>query len=451
MRNRYQLAALTFAGALVIAACSGTSDDETTTTQASAETTTTTEAPATTTTTAEEPMDTTRFVIEVTNISDGFIARDAQAFAIPVDAAEPAPALPGEAYATSFSAAPGERLSFATMFVQSNDWFLAFNPEGLELFDEGGVPITGDVTDRVAVWDAGTEVDQEPGVGEDQAPRQAGPNTGDADPDATVRLVEDLDAAAFVSVMLSHDEGDFTLTVENTSETTDLPTPIAPGVAVVHGAGTPLFVAGVADPGHGLEALAEDGDPSGIVESTMAGSGVVTPLAPGVAVVLDTGTELFVSGASDDGSGLEGLAEDGNAGPYGENTGGTVFAIPAGQSEPGPLFPGDTYAVEIEAEAGQNLTFATMFVQSNDWFFSLGGAGIPLFGADGTPISGDITSLVTLWDAGTEVDQTPGTGADQAPRQAGPDTGADDTNASIRPVDGYAVTDYVQVTITPQS
>ena len=450
MRNRYQLAALTFAGALVIAACSGTSDDETTTTQASAETTTTTEAPATTTT-AEEPMDTTRFVIEVTNISDGFIARDAQAFAIPVDAAEPAPALPGEAYATSFSAAPGERLSFATMFVQSNDWFLAFNPEGLELFDEGGVPITGDVTDRVAVWDAGTEVDQEPGVGEDQAPRQAGPNTGDADPDATVRLVEDLDAAAFVSVMLSHDEGDFTLTVENTSETTDLPTPIAPGVAVVHGAGTPLFVAGVADPGHGLEALAEDGDPSGIVESTMAGSGVVTPLAPGVAVVLDTGTELFVSGASDDGSGLEGLAEDGNAGPYGENTGGTVFAIPAGQSEPGPLFPGDTYAVEIEAEAGQNLTFATMFVQSNDWFFSLGGAGIPLFGADGTPISGDITSLVTLWDAGTEVDQTPGTGADQAPRQAGPDTGADDTDSSIRLVDGYAVTDYVQVTITPLS
>jgi len=451
MRHRYQLAALTFAGALVIAACSSTSDDATTTTQASAETTTTTEAPAATTTTAEEPMDTTRFVVEVTNVSDGFTARDAHAFAIPVDAAEPAPALPGEAYATSFSAAPGERLSFATMFVQSNDWFFAFDPEGLELFDEGGDPVTGDVTDQVAVWDAGTEVDQEPGRGEDQAPRQAGPNTGDTDPDATVRLVEDLDAEALVSVMLSHDGGDFTLTVENTSEAADLPTPIAPGIAVVHDAGTPLFVAGMADSGHGLEALAEDGDPSGIVESATAGSGVVTPLAPGVAVVLDTGTELFASGAADDGSGLEALAEDGNAGPYGENTGGAIFAIPAGQSEPGPLFPGDTYTVEIEAEAAQSMTFATMFVQSNDWFFSLGGGGIPLFDADGTPISGDITSLVTLWDAGTEVDQTPGTGTDQAPRQAGPDTGADDTNSSIRLVDGYAVTDYVQVTITPQS
>jgi len=449
MRHRYQLAAMTFAGALVIAACSGTSDDETTTTQAQAEPTTTTQAP--TTTPAEEPMDTTRFVVEITNISDGFIARDVQAFAIPVDAAEAAPAFPGEAYAASFSAAPGERLSFATMFVQSNDWFFAFAPEGFELFDEGGVPVTGDVTDQVAGWDAGTEVDQEPGVGEGQAPRQTGPNTGDADPDASVRLVEDLDAAAFVSVTLTHDGSEFTLTVENTSETADLPTPIAPGVAVVHGAGTPLFDAGMADPGHGLEALAEDGDPSEIVESIAAGSGVTTPLAPGVAAVLNTGTELFVSGAADDGSGLEGLAEDGNAGPYAENTRGTVFAIPAGDSEPGPLLPGHTYTVEIEAEAGQNLTFATMFVQSNDWFFSLGGAGIPLFDADGTPISGDITSLVTLWDAGTEIDQTPGTGADQAPRQAGPDTGAHDPDSSIRLVDGYSVDDYVEVTITPHS
>ena len=92
-----------------------------------------------------------------------------------------------------------------------------------------------------------------------------------------------------------------------------------------------------------------------------------------------------------------------------------------------------------------------MFVQSNDRFFSLGGAGIPLFDADGAPISGDITSLVTLWDAGTEIDQTPGAGADQAPRQAGPDTGAHDPDSSIRLVDSYSVANYVEVTITPQS
>ena len=38
-------------------------------------------------------------------------------------------------------------------------------------------------------------------------------------------------------------------------------------------------------------------------------------------------------------------------------------------------------------------------------------------------MSGDITSKVMLWDAGTEVNQKPGEGADQAPRQAGPNTG----------------------------
>ncbi len=52
---------------------------------------------------------------------------------------------------------------------------------------------------------------------------------------------------------------------------------------------------------------------------------------------------------------------------------------------------------------------------------------------------------------GTEIDQTPGTGVDQAPRQAGPDTGADDPDSSIRLVDSHAVADYVEVTITPQS
>ena len=72
-----------------------------------------------------------------------------------------------------------------------------------------------------------------------------------------------------------------------------------------------------------------------------------------------------MSGTADDGWGLEAPAEDGDAGPYAEITGGTVFAIPARESEPGPLFPGHTYTVEIEAEAGQNLTFATIFVQSS--------------------------------------------------------------------------------------
>ena len=181
MRHRYQLAALAFAGALVLAACGGYLRPRTTTTEAMAETTTT-EPPAATTTTTHAMMDSTRFVIEITNVSDEFVAREAQAFAVPVGATDPAPAFPGEAYTATFSAVPGERLSFATMLVQSNDRFFAFDPEGLALFDESGAPVTGDVTDAVATRDAGTEVDQEPGIGPDQAPRQAGPNTVDIDP-----------------------------------------------------------------------------------------------------------------------------------------------------------------------------------------------------------------------------------------------------------------------------
>jgi hypothetical protein len=46
---------------------------------------------------------------------------DSGAFATPVGGAEPAPIGPDGAYEFSAEAAPGERLSLATMFVQSND------------------------------------------------------------------------------------------------------------------------------------------------------------------------------------------------------------------------------------------------------------------------------------------------------------------------------------------
>ena len=60
-----------------------------------------------------------------------------------------------------------------------------------------------------------------------------------------------------------------------------------------------------------------------------------------------------------------------------------------------------------------------MYVQSNDLFLSPGDTGIALFADDGLPISGDITAQIGLWDAGTEVNEEPGVGANQAPRQAG--------------------------------
>ena len=446
MRITRRGAAFFVAGALTLAACSTSTDPDTTTTVGSEPTTTTTatEAPSETTP-AEMP---TRFLVEIANIGDEFAARQVGAFTTPVGADGPAPVLPGESYEWVFSAAPGERLSFATMFVQSNDWFVGTAPDGIALFGEDGTPVTGDISANLDVWDAGTEIDQDPGSGEDQAPRQAGPDTGSDDPDDTVRMVPDRMAPETVTVNLGHDGTDFTLTITNASENSATPTPLAPGVGVVHGSGEPLFTDGQPDRGDGLEALAEDGDPSGLVASLEAATGVTTPLAPGVAAVIDMDQTVFTPGEPDDGHGLEALAEDGNPAEYAEWTSGIVFAVPSGASDPGPLFPGQSYTVEVDALSAQYLTFATMFVQSNDWFFSLGAEGIPLFDESGAAISGDITDLVTAWDAGTEADQTPGLGADQAPRQAGPDTGAADPDASIRPVELDAG-NYIVVTITP--
>lgn len=101
-------------------------------------------------------------------------------FNMPVGATSPGPITPGNAYEFTFSAMPGMKLTFALMFGQSNDLFYA--PEkAIALFDAKGRPVTGDITNKLMLWDAGTEVNQEPGIGADQAPRQKAPNTGQAE------------------------------------------------------------------------------------------------------------------------------------------------------------------------------------------------------------------------------------------------------------------------------
>lgn len=106
---------------------------------------------------------------------------DAGTFTTPAGADEPGPLPPGEAYEFTVRADPGapaSYLSLVTMFVPSNDLFYALGgATGRRLF-EGGEPVHGDVTDDVGLWDAGTEVNEEPGVGENQVQRQRGPNVG---------------------------------------------------------------------------------------------------------------------------------------------------------------------------------------------------------------------------------------------------------------------------------
>ena len=84
----------------------------------------------------------------------------------------------------------GMYLSFATMSVQSSDYFWDFASEGVELFDGNGAPVSGDLTERLAPYDTGTEVDEEPGVGLNQKPRQT-PNELDkgSEEGGTVQLI----------------------------------------------------------------------------------------------------------------------------------------------------------------------------------------------------------------------------------------------------------------------
>ena len=199
----------------------------------------------------------------------------------------------------------------------------------------------------------------------------------------------------------------FVVRIENISGESDLSTPFAPGVWVLHSDPGPLFTEGEADKGYGLEALAEDGDPSALAEALNS--------------------------------------MDLHAG---------VFNTPAGADGPGVILPGQAYEFEVKVTSdAPYLSFATMFVQSNDLFIGPGEGGIALIDMDGMAMEGmqDVTAELQLWDAGTEANEEPGVGGDQAPRQSGPNMGLPEIEGTVRVVDdGYSYPDVsalVKVTI----
>jgi hypothetical protein len=99
-------------------------------------------------------------------------------FNTPAGATGPGPIGPGGSYEFSLVASPGMRLSLVMMFGQSNDWFYAPKRQGIDLFTNGK-PLSGDITNEFMLFDAGTEKDEEPGVGPNQGPRQKDPNQGE--------------------------------------------------------------------------------------------------------------------------------------------------------------------------------------------------------------------------------------------------------------------------------
>lgn len=111
-------------------------------------------------------------------------------FNTPIGAMSAGPIRPGESFEFTVHAVPGMKLFMAQMFGQSNDWFYAPGANGIALFDAKGKPVNGDITDQFYLWDAGTEKNEEIGIGPNQGPRQKGPNTGE-DEHGVVHRVND--------------------------------------------------------------------------------------------------------------------------------------------------------------------------------------------------------------------------------------------------------------------
>lgn len=239
------------------------------------------------------------------------------------------------------------------------------------------------------------------------------------------------------------DTREYTVRIENTASLNEYPTApdpplsaggavwITPGAYAVYNGTNPVFTRRQ-PASSGLEALAEAGRPGG------------TPENDSLVAELQNTENVAHAGAW--------TPADTVADP--NDPLGSVPGAP-------PIAPGGAFEFEIEAAQGQKLTFATMFVPSNDVFFAPGMGGITLSDIRDTV---SVTDEVALWDAGTEPNESPSSGScNQAPRQGlefgDPDKGPDENGVvrQLRPVDtvgdGYSYpdpSDAIDVIISPQ-
>jgi len=102
-----------------------------------------------------------------------------------------------------------------------------------------------------------------------------------------------------------------------------------------------------------------------------------------------------------------------------------IFEIPigAGVTTPTNASPGKIFEFSFKARPGTKLTFASMFIHSNDLFFSLPDSGTTLFSAGEEPLKKDISDQIILFDAGSEINQEPGNGYNQPLKQQISDSG----------------------------
>ncbi|HJL16940.1 MAG TPA: spondin domain-containing protein [Sandaracinaceae bacterium LLY-WYZ-13_1] len=320
-------------------------------------------------------------------------------FEMPASAMSAGPVPPGDFYETEvFVTGEAPRLSFATMVVESNDVFLATAGEGIALAE---ITEETDVTDRLQLYNAGTEADQAPGLGPMQAHRQEEAGAGSSE--GVIRRFEDGTrtlplAIDLVAVSVSESEGTYTLTFTNVGEERGLfVTPISPVFFAVHGDSFALYTEGEAPPDNGLEELAELADPRELFNANRSESGVL---------------EVGVAGEK---------VESG---------------------EPGLARSGEAFAVEVTPDAMHpRLSVASMLVSTNDAFLGFDGAGVRLLDEEGAPRSAeaverDVRRSLAVWDAGTETNEVPGAGWHQGPgEEAGLDDGATDETNVVRRYD----------------
>jgi hypothetical protein len=189
------------------------------------------------------------------------------------------------------------------------------------------------------------------------------------------------------------------------------------------------------------------------------------PLSPGAVATHSDAIQPFSLNktASD---GIESLAEDGDPSTLVETLGGASAVTDGASFGGGPLLPTKEVTFIVDAETpgeddqgnlipGDRLSIATMHIQSNDYFYAFDPAGLPLFDDSGDPISGEQTAELSLYDARTESDQEEaGVGLNQAPRQSGPDTGPSQSGTVERVASDIGSTplfDVIEVTVTPVS
>ena len=329
----------------------------------------------------------------------------AGAFNTPDGANEPGPAFPGGAYRFEVEAMPGDKLSLATMLGQTNDAFVASKLDGVALFDNAGMPLNQELA--LDVWDAGTEANEAPGMGPNQAPRQAGPNTGAAE--SGVRVYTDSTRALplaqeVVKASVRRQGNGFMISLENVSGRAVV-SPVSPPLFATHTNGATLFTTGERAP-QGLEALAEDGNPMELADALK------------------------------------------NDGAFGSVQTLTDVA--------GPVRPGEMREAMVTPTATfTHFSLATMIGRTNDAFISNAGAVALVENGrlrSARAVEADLNAALAVFDAGTEANQAPGVGSNIAPNQAAPNTGPRDADDTVRRYSDSTndfASDWAHVTVRP--